>query len=189
MRYGDTLGTQLVQTFSDISSIAAANNISRKHVKAICLEEEYAQLPELAQKAVDRQKYQRQLDFKEHMLAKDRVLANACKPDQLKKDAAVNLEERAAYFSKNWEGVVVKAQDVSWKFKKEGIKKKKMATKKTNLTWTLETKEDIFRESQQEFLEAKREGRRVVFVDEALFTRHTILNKAFDRKGSKITIN
>ena len=43
------------------------------------------------------------------MLAKDRVLANACKPDQLKKDAAVNLEERAAYFSKNWEGVVVKA--------------------------------------------------------------------------------
>ena len=54
MRYGDTLETHNIKTFSDFGSIATTNKTSRRLVEAICLEEEFKRLPELVKRAVDR---------------------------------------------------------------------------------------------------------------------------------------
>ena len=70
----------------------------------------------------------------------------------------------------------------------QNIKRKKVTAIKNNPAWTMDRKAEVFHASQEVYRRAVMDGRRVVFVDECLFTRNTILLRTFMKTGRPITI-
>lgn len=98
---------------------------------------------------IDEQKFAKEVLFANKVIEKDEIVEKVCDPRRLKSDAGKTLEERAIRVNKSNNVHKVTAADISRKFAKKGITKKKVVLSKFSEKWTMARKEQLFVRAQQ----------------------------------------
>ena len=89
---------------------------------------------------------------------------------RLERDCALSLEERAVRFHRQFPEARISAQGLSKLYKRNRIKRKAIIIKKTyNAAQMARLGEDLHR-MKQDIIDSVKEKRRLLFVDECLFS-------------------